>query len=561
MAQPISNLAVGDKVKMGTLYGAPIVWLVADKDHVGYPANSVTLITAQVVKFLCFDAPEPNNLTRNEYKSYGYPRWMYSNIRNWLNSAAGAGAWYSAQHQYDDQPGSARVDNPYILDAGFLNGFTEKERSILLDTTNKTRDSYYGTNGVDTSTEKIYIPSLQECDVTPTWGSWSEGQYLRLFLDKTKLNGGYTPQAKANDQIGSTNQFWWTRTLDYELVNTFLIINTNGPPYFATSYPNSGNVGVRPCCNVTNAASISDAPDSDGAYTLIFNQPPGTPASISFGTPRGGKTLALTCAAATDPDGEAVSYVWERRIDSGAWTQIGITSVNAYNDTVPSSGGTYNARVKTSDGKGGESDYRTGAAQTINHNVPPTLTGSDESRGAITAPFSYAYTATDANAGDTITITEAIDGADLRTFTAASGTQYTANIAPVWLKLTNGAHTLTITARDREGESVTRTITFARSVTRIAAARTIQTTARANKVFISLFPKPAAGDATITCQVCNNPFDTSPAWEDISGKVNEIVHIFANTTVATTPGIGYRFTITPAAGKTAAFFEAVVRYA
>lgn len=300
--------------------------------------------------------------------------------------------------------------------------------------------------------------------------------------------------------------------------------------------------------------------DIRAAYVL-YNQPPGTPASISFGTPRGGKALALTCAAATDPDGDTVSYVWERRIDSGAWTQIGITSVNAYNDTVPSSGGTYNARVKTSDGKGGESDYRTGTAQTINHNVPPTLTGSDESRGAITAPFAYAYTATDANAGDTITITEAIDGAALRTFTATSGTQYTANIAPVWLKLTNGAHTLTITARDREGERVTRTITFSRSVTRIAAARTIQTAARANKVFISLFPKPAAGDATITCQVCNNPFDTSPAWEDISGKVNEIVHIFANTTVATTPGIGYRFIITPAAGKTAAFFEAVVRYA
>ena len=54
--------------------------------------------------------------------------------------------------------------------------------------------------------------------------------------------------------------------------------------------------------------------DIRAAYVL-YNQPPGTPASISFGTPRGGKALALTCAAATDPDGDTVSYVWERRID------------------------------------------------------------------------------------------------------------------------------------------------------------------------------------------------------------------------------------------------------
>ena len=36
MAQKLSNLANKSKVKFGSLYGSPIVWIVADKNHAGY---------------------------------------------------------------------------------------------------------------------------------------------------------------------------------------------------------------------------------------------------------------------------------------------------------------------------------------------------------------------------------------------------------------------------------------------------------------------------------------------------------------------------------------------
>ena len=61
MAQKLSNLANKSKVKFGSLYGSPIVWIVADKNHAGYPSNSVTLVTNQIIKMLCFDAAEPSN--------------------------------------------------------------------------------------------------------------------------------------------------------------------------------------------------------------------------------------------------------------------------------------------------------------------------------------------------------------------------------------------------------------------------------------------------------------------------------------------------------------------
>ena len=63
----LSTLNVGDTLEVPVVsdwqsrFGANIVWKVADKNHSGYPSNSVTLITEKIIQLMCSDAKEASN--------------------------------------------------------------------------------------------------------------------------------------------------------------------------------------------------------------------------------------------------------------------------------------------------------------------------------------------------------------------------------------------------------------------------------------------------------------------------------------------------------------------
>lgn len=80
------------------------------------------------------------------------------------------------------------------------------------------------------------------------------------------------------------------------------------------------------CCPALNLSSdilVSDAPDDEGYYTIIWNNAPTTPPSITVPEDvRSGKGLTVSWAASVDPDSDAVSYELERQYNSGAWSKI-----------------------------------------------------------------------------------------------------------------------------------------------------------------------------------------------------------------------------------------------
>ena len=551
---------------VNTKYNGAVIRFVVGKKA----TDRVGLVTERIITLKAFDAKEPSN-SNNDRKNYGNNRASVSNILLWLNSAAAAGGWYTAQHSADAPPTSANVwsnHNPYDTEAGFLSFFEPEFRAALLDDTiTVAKNTITDGGGSEQITRKVRLLTETEVGLGNENGI-AEGTQWPLFTDANSRKAYPTAEAVSKSTYTSSSLnasspwWWWLLTPNAGNADHARNVTSDGGLGHNDAY--RGYSGVRPALFLAPGTLVSDTTDTDGAYIIQWNQPPTTPSSISHATPQAGKSLTITTGGSTDPEGNAISYVWERRIDSGVWTQIGITTAKTITDTVPTSGTNYQVRVKAADAHGAESAYRTGTAKAISYNTNPVISGSDQNVGAKTAPLSYAYTVTDSEAASqTLTVKETVtNGSEtitLRQYTATSGAQNTANLSSVWLRLLAGTHVLKIEVSDGAGGTAVRNITFSRTVTRVAASRAISTDAKVTKVFLSLYPDQPI-DATLHCEVTNNPFDASPVWEDITGKVGRFVHTFANTTVANGFGLAYRFYINKGS-QTVEVIQATVRFA
>ena len=278
--------------------------------------------------------------------------------------------------------------------------------------------------------------------------------------------------------------------------------------------------------NLSSEILVSDTPDSEGYYTIIWNNAPTTPPGITVPeTVRSGKGLAVSWAASMDSDGDAVSYELERQYNGGAWSKVYDGAATQYTDNITTAMNTVAYRVLAKDSRGGRSGYTTSLTRTVIHNADPTVSGSDQALGVVTTPPSFTYTVGDVDTGDTLEVVEMLDGQEVRTIEeAVRGQQYTFALSEVQFAGLKGEHTMKVKVTDSAGNSATRTITFSRSVSCIDLDwKMDDTSAAAEKILVSL--RYLAADSAVQLQVCNNFNDASPAWEDAnSGRK----HIFSN---------------------------------
>lgn len=536
MAKKLRNLANKSKVKFGSLYGSPIVWIVADKNHSGYPSNSVTLVTNQIIKMLCFDAKEPSSSISSR-RNYGNNRYIYSNIRQWLNSAAAAGQWYTAQHSADQMPDSSNIRygyNPYSGLTGFLNAFTANERAALLSTTLTVGRSSSDGGGTDTCTDKVFLLSCSEVNLS---GDVTAGSKLAIFSDNASRIATVTASCVANSDYSSNPSsgaawYYWLRDAYADSADTARYVNDDGNMYGKSAF--YGNYGLRPACNLSSDLLISDSVDSDGCYTVIYNQAPTAPSSITVPSEvLGGENLSISWTASTDPDGNLSGYVLERKVGSGTWAQIYKGSSRNYTDIITYGWTSVQYRVKAYDAAGAESAYTTSASRTVTNNRPPIISGTDGAIGSFsTAAPSYEYTVTDAD-GHQVDVVEMLDGVTLRSYTVTLGQTNTLTIgSEAWLKVVNGSHTMKIVATDAKDASVTRTLTFTKAVTSVEFEQTLAMEADAmpTKALVNIQGNFPAG-CTLQVWICNNGNDASPTWEDITQKASTgQKHYFTNQT-------------------------------
>ncbi|MBD5117635.1 MAG: fibronectin type III domain-containing protein [Clostridiales bacterium] len=550
MAKALSTLAVGALIKdTGTLYnGKPIVWKIADKNHAGYPANSVTLITERIISLKCFDAIESGNTDSNR-RSYGNNRWIFSNVRQWLNSQAAAGKWYSAQHSADAPPTKANSAgyNGYDTKPGFLAGFSASFLAALLDTTHTVGKASVDGGGTETCTDKIFFATCTEVGLT---GDATCGTKLALFSDNNSRLAKPTAEAVSESDYtnssfnANSNWYWWLADAYASDSYGVRSVYSSGALSDASAY--YGYWGVRPLCNLKSEILVSDTTDSDGAYTIIWNRAPSAPGSINVPAQvLSEQNVTVTWGVSTDEDGSVSGYTLERKVNDESWAQIYKGINRTYTDTAGATWQTVAYRVKAYDNAGADSEYTTSPARAVVHNTPPAISGTNTNLGEKTGAFAQAYTVTDIDGGQTLTVTEKIDDTVKRSHTVTSGQEYSFNVtAEEWVKLSNGSHTLTITADDGTGGTATRTYTFSKNVSEIEfqLATPLATDDAVTKAIMSVARQIPAG-AEFTVEACNNGNDASPTWEDVTQAVTSGSKFFFSNTTKTAAEWGFNFRI------------------
>lgn len=278
----LGSLEVGSKVKVSHSEMGDIEFLIVDKDHDGYPSNSTTLITEKIIAFRAFDAKEPDN-SNSSRKSFGYERYSVSNLDQWLNSSAAAGQWYSARHSADNAPSVGFVaSNAYDQEAGFLAGFDAAFVAVLKDTTiivakNPKNDG----GGSESITRKIFLPSRIE--IYGQRGALiAEGSRLSYFENPSEtfdircekriaVISEYAASHSEYPETAGAAYKYWLRTVDSSSMSMVSYVLSDGKFDTSKSSYASNASGVRPLCNLSSDTKVSESPDENGYYSLVFN--------------------------------------------------------------------------------------------------------------------------------------------------------------------------------------------------------------------------------------------------------------------------------------------------
>lgn len=121
---------------------------------------------------------------------YGYNRYLYSAQRQWLNSAADVGGWWTAQHLGDVAPSQL---NTY---KGFMAGLDEDFLAVINPVKIQVATNTVTDGGVtDVMYDRFFMPSIEEMYGSPQ-AAGIEGEFFPYWKEKTGLTA---PSNAANN--------------------------------------------------------------------------------------------------------------------------------------------------------------------------------------------------------------------------------------------------------------------------------------------------------------------------------------------------------------------------
>lgn len=478
----VKDLPIGSKIKdVNTKYlGAPITWMVVDKNHVGYPENSVTLISDKILCYKCFDFKEKLQPFRHPRQTLGNERYAYSNILSWLNGRGVPGEWYTAKHDKDWPPDAVgEIQKAYINEGGFLNGFDPKFLQSILNTTVQVQatDNELGQllgTVPDNVTSKVFLPAKEELGLKAEWDSTR----LLYFSGKEALKAVPTPEAKADNPSVSESYFLYMLrsprivregTLDYvKFGMVHVIADLNDPKLHISLCMNE--LGVRPMVNVKEDMLVGDHPDSDGAYVIKFNSAP----VISGEDKHLGEKNEPFEVSYSVSDVDVDDEVTITEYLNGSLLR---TLQNANNTTQTIS---ITPELLNSSYLGDTNTIEVQAADNHNHvvyrrfrfirtNLPPEIDGNDENLGELASPPTVTFKASDPD-GNKMSATIKLNQRVIGTIAEVKAGELQTYKIP-WKEFMRCMHSMThhlwIEVRDTSGGLAIRRYTFTRKVTEI----------------------------------------------------------------------------------------------
>ncbi|MBQ6403847.1 MAG: hypothetical protein IJI27_08075 [Oscillospiraceae bacterium] len=119
---------------------------------------------------------------------YGSGRWKESAIRQWLNSTAAAGAWWTAQNGWDRPPSEAGTLRGFL--AGYSADFLNILEEVDVVTALNTQEGF--PTDTETTQDKIYLPCLENWYINPEKaGEGSEWDYYKALAQEAGLSGKF----------------------------------------------------------------------------------------------------------------------------------------------------------------------------------------------------------------------------------------------------------------------------------------------------------------------------------------------------------------------------------
>lgn len=180
------------------------------------------------------------DLNSMQETAYGWNRWSTSALRQYLNSAAGVGAWWTAQDDWDIRP------DELTTKAGFLSGWPEELVNALKEvkvvTYPNTVYDDTGGNTPDITYDKVFLPSLEQMFINPQKAG--EGEYHEYWK---RRSGRSTVMAQ-----GST----------YPQIITYAVENHASAQYVRLRSAGRGNAYVTRTVNSSGGVSGNHASGS-----------------------------------------------------------------------------------------------------------------------------------------------------------------------------------------------------------------------------------------------------------------------------------------------------------